>query len=216
MSAEHHRSSGAIPMSRTAAIAAAGAALVLALVALVVVSGISLVPAGLLLGPCLPDWTSPNSYGRRASPLATVRWHAGSVSGELCYGRPSRRGRPVYGGLVPFDTLWRFGANEPTRLYLGGTVRLAGLRLGPGRYSLYVRPASGSWTLFASRSVLHWGNDISAAVRAREVGQAALKPEVLPEPVETLTVTAAATGDTTWLRFDWETTRVALPIVPAP
>jgi hypothetical protein len=64
--------------------------------------------------------------------------------------------------------------------------------------------------------VLHWGNDISASVRAREVGQAALKPEVLPEPVETLTVTAAATGDTTWLRFDWETTRVALPIVPAP
>jgi hypothetical protein len=194
--------------------AGAGAALVLALVALLVVSGTSLLPAGLVLGPCLPDWTSPNSYGPRASPLATLRWHAGSVSGELCYGRPSRRGRTIYGGLVPFDTLWRFGANEPTRLYLGGAARLAGIPLGPGRYSLYVRPASGTWTLFVSRSVLHWGNDISGAVRAREVGQAALAPEPLLQPVETLTVTATATGDTTWLRFDWESTRVALPIVP--
>ena len=182
--------------------------------ALLVVSGTSLLPAGLVLGPCLPDWTSPNSYGRRASPLATVRWREGSVAGELCYGRPSRRGRPIYGALVPFDSLWRFGANEPTRLYLGAAATVAGIPLRAGRYSLYVRPGRSGWILFVSRSVLHWGNDISEAVRSREVGQAPLATEALPQPVETLTVSTAAAGDTTWLRFDWETTRVALPIVP--
>lgn len=203
-------------MSRRVRIALLGAGVLLGLVGLVVVSGVSLLPAQLALGPCLRDLTGPNPFGRRASPLATVRWQAGAVPGELCYGRPSRHGRAVYGALVPFDSLWRLGANEPTRLYLGGAARLAGISLAAGRYSLYARPGPGSWTLFVSRSVLHWGNDISAAVRAREVGHASIAVEPLTQAVETLTVTATPPADTVWLHFDWETTRVTLPIVPAP
>lgn len=183
------------------------------MVVLVVTTGTSLLPPALLLGPCLPDWTSPNSYGPRASPLATVRFSAGAVAGELCYGRPARRGRAIYGALVPFDTLWRLGANEPTRLYLKGAVSLAGIPLAAGRYSLYVRPGRDRWTLFVSRSVLHWGNDISAAVRAREVGHAPLTPQALVAPVETLSVSAESSGDTAWLSFDWDSTRVSVPVI---
>ena len=189
-------------------------AILLAVLGLVVTTGTSLLPPSLVLGPCLQDWTSANSYGRRASPLGSVRFSAGALHGELCYGRPSRRGRSVYGGLIPFDVLWRFGANEPTRLYLDRAAVVAGIPLDAGRYSLYVTPGRERWELFVSRSVLHWGNDISAAVRAREVGRASVVPDSLAAPVETLTVSSRAAGDTTWLDFDWERTRIALSIEP--
>ncbi|HXI19643.1 MAG TPA: DUF2911 domain-containing protein [Gemmatimonadales bacterium] len=187
-----------------------GAGLAILLVGTCAVSGTSLLPPGVALGPCLKDWTSPTSYQRRASPLATVRGTVGPARVEVCYGRPSARGRTVFGKLVPYDSLWRAGANEPTRLYTDQTITLAGITLQPGRYSLYAIPRPDSWTVFVSRSVLHWGNDISPGVRAQEVGSARVPVEPLETPVETLTVTLQR--DT--LAFAWERTRVTLPIAP--
>ncbi len=178
-------------------------------------TGVALVPVQVTLGPCLMDYTSPSTYQPRASPLATVEGPVGSGAFRLCYGRPSARGREVYGGLVPWDSLWRFGANEPTRLYVDRPVNLAGIRLAPGRYSLYVRPGPREWRLFVSRSVLHWGNDISAGVRSREVGEALVPTVPLPQPVETLTVRRlTATNGGTVLAFDWAHTRVQLELRP--
>ncbi len=96
-----------------------------------VVTGVSLVPVQVAIGPCLADWTSPSSYRPRASPLATERFRVDGGTVEICYGRPSRRGRQVFGALVPFDSLWRLGANEPTRLYTDRPLRLGDLRLEP-------------------------------------------------------------------------------------
>ncbi len=188
----------------------------LVLAALVATTGTSLMPAALALGPCLPDWTNSNSYHPRGSPLGSLRFSAGALKGELCYGRPSRRGRAVYGTLVPFDSLWRFGANEPTRLYLDHRAIVGGIPLAAGRYSLYVIPGPARWELFVSRSVRHWGNDISGEVRAREVGHASVIPDSLASPVETLTVTARPVGDITWLDFEWERTRLPVAIQAQP
>jgi hypothetical protein len=179
-----------------------------------VVTGVSLVPTSLALGPCLRDLTSLVSYRPRQSPLATVRFQLADADVELCYGRPSARGRLVFGGVVPFDSLWRLGANEPTRLYLDRPITLAGIPLAPGRYSLYALPRPDRWTMFVSRSTLHWGNDISPAVRAREVAQAVLPVEALAQPVETLTVRIEgdpATGHAR-LVFAWERTAVGLEV----
>jgi hypothetical protein len=178
------------------------------------VTGVSLVPTRAVLGPCLKDWTSPVSYHHRESPLASVRFQVADAKVELCYGRPAMRGRPVFGHLVPWDSLWRLGANEPTRLYTDRAISLAGIPLAPGRYSLYVAPHPGQWTLHVSRSILHWGNDISAAVRAKEVGQAVVPVEALAVPAETLTVSVEEHGnsDRVWLVFEWERTRVPLEV----
>ncbi len=177
-------------------------------------TGSGLVPVSVTLGPCLMDYTNSNTYGPRASPMGQVGFSVGSGGAELCYGRPAASGRRIYGGLVPFDTLWRMGANEPTRLYTDTPISLAGIALGPGRYSLYAIPGPTSWTIYASRSIRHWGNDISPAVRAREVGQATVPVESLAQPVETLTVSAQDSGGAVLLHLDWATTRITLPVRP--
>ena len=188
------------------------------LLGLFAATGVSLLPASLVLGPCLKDLTSPLSYRPRASPLASVTMSVGPPAREarLCYGRPAARGRRVFGGLVPFDALWRMGANEPTRLYLSGPIRLAGLALPAGRYSLYAIPHRDRWEIFATRSTLHWGNDISPAVRAREVGSASVPAESLAAPVETLTVVADTSSAGPALRLEWERTRISLPLSSGP
>jgi Protein of unknown function (DUF2911) len=183
------------------------------LVGVFITTGISLVPASIALGPCLKDYSSGVSYRARVSPLATVDLRVGTTPVRLCYGRPAMRGRAVFGKLVPFDSLWRLGANEPTRLSTAGTISLAGIRLPPGRYSLYTIPHADKWDIFVSRSTQHWGNDISAAVRSKEVGETSVPVEQLAAPVETLTVLATEAGA---LQIDWETTRVSLPLIAAP
>jgi hypothetical protein len=105
------------------------------------------------------------------------------------------------------------GANEPTRLYTGRPITFAGIPLAAGRYSVYTIPHRDRWEIFVSRSTLHWGNDISSAVRAREVGQATAPVEQLATPVETLTVRTDSTG-TEAFTIEWETTRVSLPVTP--
>jgi hypothetical protein len=69
--------------------------------------------------------------------------------------------------------------------------------------------------VFVSRSTRHWGNDISPAVRAAEVGQAKVAVEALAVAVETLTVRAEPDSDRVLLSLEWETTRVRLPLEAA-
>ena len=181
-----------------------------------VVTGISLLPASIALGPCLEDLTSPLSYRARVSPLGSVDLRVGATVVRVCYGRPTMRGRTIFGGLVPYDSLWRMGANEPTRLYTKRPITVAGLPLPAGRYSLYAIPHADRWEVFVSRSILHWGNQISATVRRQEVGRITLPVERLTAPVETLTVHADTAGGTSALRLEWETTRVSLPLAGSP
>lgn len=177
------------------------------------VTGTSLVPTTLTLGPCLKDWTSLVSYRPRASPLATVRIPLEDGTVQVCHGRPSARGRVVFGGLVPYGELWRTGANEPTRIYTDQPISIAGVSLEPGRYSIYSRPDSDGWEIFLNRSTLHWGNDLSESVRAQEIGHAEVPVERLAEPVETLTVRSEArAADAVSLILEWEGTRVRLEL----
>lgn len=179
-----------------------------------VATGTSLIPTSVTLGPCLKDYSSPLSYQPRQSPLATVRFGLGDAEVELCYGRPVARGRTIFGALVPYDSLWRLGANEPTRLYLNRPITFAGIPLAAGRYSLYARPEADRWTLFVSRSTQHWGNDISREVRAREVGQVVLPVETLSQPVETLTVRLDGDPGSGHARLvvSWERTAVTMEL----
>lgn len=170
-------------------------------------------PTSIALGPCGKDWTSPTSYQPRVSPTRTVGFQVGEVDGKVCYGSPSARGREIFGSLVPWGELWRTGANEPTRLFVNGQMRLAGIDLPSGRYSLYTIPGGDSWQVFVSGSTFHWGNQITGDVRAQEVGNADLPSTVTDDFVEQMTFGWEPTDDTSGLlTLEWERTRLEIPI----
>ena len=145
-------------------------------------------PVSLALGPCLKDWTNLNSYQRRPSPLSSTTMALGTGRVKICYGRPSARGRVVFGELVPYGQYWRLGANEPTRLYTDVALDFGGLRVPPGRYSLYALAQRDQWIIAVNRSVTHWGTDFSDRVLSQELGRITVPATRLQTPVETLTL----------------------------
>jgi hypothetical protein len=148
----------------------------------------------------------------RPSPLDSVIYALGADTLKVCYGRPSVRGREIMGGVVPFQSPWRLGANEATTLYVPFGGRVAGVALEPGRYSLYVVPTAEQWTIVVNREPARWGLPISPVVQERDVGRGTVPVERLEQPVEMLTMRFEPRGNAADLIIEWERTRVRVPI----
>ena len=146
----------------------------------------------------------------RASPYDSADVRVGNQTIRICYGRPYAKGREIFGGLVPPDTLWRTGANEPTILHVPFTAEIAGLRVPPGSYSLYTVPRQGDWTIVLNRSTSQWGHESSYTpeVRAQELGRAQVRTERLDQHVEQFTVR----GEGGNILLEWDRTRVRIPV----
>jgi len=152
----------------------------------------------------------------RASPYDSVSVPLGNAQAKVCYGRPSVRDREIFGGLVPYDSLWRLGANEPTTIHLPVAAEIAGLAVAPGSYTLYSVPGRDRWTIIVNRSTSQWGleSDYTEDVRAQEVGRASVPSAPALSFVETFTIRAEGTGASSAnLLVEWENTFVAIPIV---
>lgn len=94
----------------------------------------------------------------KQSPRASVSQTVGLTTIGLTYDRPAVNGRRVWGALVPFDSVWRAGANENTVLELSSPARIGGQTLDAGRYGLHMIPTKGDWTIILSRQANAWGS----------------------------------------------------------
>jgi len=173
-------------------------------------------PAGLVTHPdTLCPFRNVPIEGRK-SPLDSLTFTIDRQPVKVCYGRPSSRGRTMLGGTrIPFGKLWRTGANEPTVFYAPVPLRVAGLNVPPGVYSLYTVPGPQEWEVIVNRSTSQWGEEgrYTDEVKAQELGRAKVKSEALKTPVETFTIKAEPAGDkAAALLLDWEKTRVRIPV----
>lgn len=162
---------------------------------------------------CSPSSNMPAAG--RASPYDSTAFTLGGTEALVCYGRPSMRGRTIFGGLVPYDELWRTGANEPTIVHLPFAASIAGIDVEPGSYSIYSEPGREQWTIIVNAATDQWGieNQYTDAVRAQEVGRATVPSEQIGSPVEMFTITAEPRGaDAADLVLEWENTRVRVPV----
>jgi Protein of unknown function (DUF2911) len=103
----------------------------------------------------------------------------------ITYGQPHARGRRVEGGLIPVDTVWRFGANAATTLHTDVDLLLGDVRLEAGDYSLYVLNGRTGWQLIVNRRTGVWGTDYD---RTRDVARIPLAARTLAEAEESLSV----------------------------
>jgi hypothetical protein len=137
----------------------------------------------------------------------------------ICYGRPLAQGRQIFGALVPYGTLWRTGANEPTIIHVPFTADIAGLRVPPGSYSIYTVPEeTGDWELVINRATSQWGHPGSYTdeVRAQELGRAPIRTERMDRAVEQFTIRSEPTATGVDLMLEWERTRARIPVRVLP
>jgi hypothetical protein len=119
------------------------------------------------------------------------RWFAedagltGPARIAIKYGQPHARGRKVEAGLIPNDTVWRFGANEATTLHTDVDMQLGDLKLERGDYTLFVLQGAAGWQLIVNRRTAEWGTDYD---KSKDIGRVALKLRTLAEPEETLSM----------------------------
>jgi tetratricopeptide (TPR) repeat protein len=94
----------------------------------------------------------------KASQRATVSQTVGLTTVSVTYDRPAVKGREVWGKLVPYDSVWRAGANENTVIAFTSPVRVGGKELPAGRYGVHMIPTANDWTVILSRQADAWGS----------------------------------------------------------
>lgn len=93
----------------------------------------------------------------QGSPAATA---AGSINGAnvtIAYSSPSVKGREIWGGLVPYDKVWRAGANKATVIMTDKDLTVGGNKLPAGKYSIYAIPGKEEWTVIFNSQTDQWG-----------------------------------------------------------
>lgn len=94
----------------------------------------------------------------RLSPKASVSYTIGMTEVKVTYGAPAVKERVIWGNLVPYDKIWRAGANEATTIEFSTDVNMEGQSLKAGKYSLFVIPSeAGEWTVIFNKKHDQWG-----------------------------------------------------------
>lgn len=146
----------------------------------------------------------------QASPKAVIEQQVGLSDVKIEYSRPSSKGRPVYGELVPFGKMWRTGANANTTISFSEDVTIAGKKLPKGQYALFTLPKADSWDIIFYDDTNNWGLPEKYDDK-KEVLRATVKPEFLSRNVETFTIAVNnLDNDYGFLEISWEKTLVAL------
>jgi hypothetical protein len=144
----------------------------------------------------------------KASPNAAVSQTIGTTEVSLTYGRPSVNEREIFGGLVPYDEVWRTGANESTAITFSDDVMIEGEMVEAGTYSLYTLPGEDEWTIIFNDK-LSWGTQY-------DMSQDVLRVQTEPQEsyfIEEMMIYFSDLTDTSGeMMIHWADTRVGVTI----
>ncbi len=144
------------------------------------------------------------------SPTQTIKQDFGLSAIELVYSRPAMKGRKIFGDLVPWNKVWRTGANNATRLKFTDDVMIGGKALKAGEYALYTVPGDKEWEIIINKGSANWGTNYK---QEDDVFRIKAMPMKLTETVENFTMQFANVKPTsTDLHIMWDKTAVAIPI----
>ncbi|MGY8914987.1 MAG: DUF2911 domain-containing protein, partial [Flavobacteriales bacterium] len=149
----------------------------------------------------------------KASPFALVEQEVGLSKISVSYSRPAVRGRTIFGQLVPYDRIWRVGANESTKITLDTGMIVLGNTIAKGTYALYAFPQEDTWEIVFHTNTTHWGDGRTAYDPAEDALRVTVVPEKTPYFQENFLITfdniTHNSLDMIWM---WEHTKVIVPI----
>lgn len=145
------------------------------------------------------------------SPRAKVEQRVGITDFSIEYSSPGVKGRKIFGGLVPYDEVWRAGANAATHLSASRDFFVGETAVPAGTYSVYAIPSKGDWTVILNSNTKAWGTN--GYDPANDVVRLQVKPQKLAEPRERLTfIFSDTTDDAVNLDLEWADTRMRVPL----
>ncbi|MEZ4779230.1 MAG: DUF2911 domain-containing protein [Flavobacteriaceae bacterium] len=147
-----------------------------------------------------------------ASTSQKIEQKVGLTNVTLEYSRPSMKGRKIFGELVPYDKLWRTGANANTKITFSDDVSVNGMTLKAGSYAVYTKPSQRTWEVYFYTDTNNWGTPqewdetkVAAAIK--------LNTYPLPMAIETFTMSFDdVTNSSANLGIMWENVYVGVPI----
>ena len=145
------------------------------------------------------------------SPSAKLMQTVGLTEVMIDYSRPNMRGREVYGNLVPFDKLWRTGANAYTKITFDTDVTIGGKEVKAGTYSIFTKPGVSTWDVFFYTDIVGGGTP-SKWEESKVVAQVNVPVYKMEMPVETFTITVDdVISNGASIGIIWANTYVAVP-----
>lgn len=146
----------------------------------------------------------------QASPLGEVEQVVGLTSVDVEYSRPSVKDRVIFGDMLPFDKLWRTGANKNTTIEFSGPVKFGGVEVDAGKYSMFTVPGKSSWVVHLNKNTEQWGE---GDFKEEECVASVKVPVTTGEFTETLTFSFDnVVNDNADLVLRWEKVKVVIPI----
>jgi hypothetical protein len=144
------------------------------------------------------------------SPKARTEQRVGITDVAIDYSSPGVKGRKIWGGLLPYDKVWRAGANAPTKLTVSRDVKFGGTPVPAGSYSLFMIPGKATWTVLLNKNLTASQEEHDAK---DDIARITVKPVALPALRERLRYTFDDTqDDRTFLDLEWERVRIQVPI----
>lgn len=128
---------------------------------------------------------------------------------RVIYSRPQKKGRDIFGGVVPYGEVWRTGANEATELDIYVPLKLGSTILKPGTYTLYTIPDEDNWTIIINSDTNVWG--AFSYKKEKDVARITVPCEQAVAPIESLSMIFKTDGKGTVLMIGWDDHYVEIP-----
>ncbi len=173
--------------------------------ALTLAASVALLPVGLAqMSPGAAKKPMP-------SPPAKAAVEMGGKQVTVDYNTPFMRGRKIFGGLVPYDKVWRTGANPATTLKTATDLKIGTATVPAGTYTLYTLPSETTWKLIINKQTGQWGTVYN---ESQDLARVDMQKNTLPKPQEQMSISFEKThGNHTQLHVRWDTTDVWVPVV---
>ena len=143
------------------------------------------------------------------SPRDTARGTVGGAHIQVDYGRPLRRGRVIFGNVVPWDTVWRTGANQATQLITDKDIVIGGTTVPAGTYSLFTIPSAKGWQLIINKQHGQWGTDYDAK---QDLARVPMVTHELKVPVEQLSIATRGGTRGSMLVVSWDRSEASVEV----
>ncbi|MCI4666543.1 MAG: DUF2911 domain-containing protein [Bacteroidia bacterium] len=154
------------------------------------------------------------NYTKSHSPEETASFSEGDLKIEVFYNRPSKKGRIIFGELVPYDVVWRTGANEATTFTSNKDLTIGGEVLKAGTYTLWTIPGQNEWKVIFNSEMYPWGVDFNADASRKaefDVLTTSVAVESLSQSLEMFTIDFAY-QEVLNMTLAWDQTKVSVPI----